>query len=263
MSTMNRLPVGQTIGAVYDAVFGNMRDAARVGWLPLLVLVVADITFATLTAPPQPPAFLMYLLVFLIVAVWTAVTLSVLVAWHRRVLLGPQGLPAGLPLRLDRRAGLYLVQAMIYAAAMAIVFWVPVLVFTGFGRNESAPFAAAGVAGMVVLWLIELYLFYRVSLAFPAIALDRRMPVAEAWRISGGNGLRLLVIGLMVLSPILIPQAITLMLPYFLGNTAVFVISRVVYDGLALAGCMIFASMLSIAFAELGGTTRPESSQPA
>lgn len=258
MSTTNRLPIGQTVGAVYEAVSGSMGDAVRVGWLPFLVLVVSDVAFAWLTAPPQPPAPLMYLLIFLIVAIWTAVALSVLVAWHRRVLLGPPALPPGLPLQLGRREGLYLARALLYAAVMAVIFWVPVLAFTGFGRNDSALFGAAGIAGMVVLWLIELYLLYRVSLAFPALALDRPMRIAEAWRMSAGNGLRLLAIGLMVISPVVIPQAIALAIPYFLGDTVGLLISRVIYDGLALAGLMLGASMLSIAFVELGGANRAE-----
>lgn len=258
MPTTNRLPVGPTVGAVYDAVFGNVRDVVRVGWLPLLVLVATDVAFAALTAPPRPPAFIVYLLVAVAAAVWTATALSVLVAWHRRVSLGPQSLPSGLPLRIGHREGQYLLRALIYAAALAIVFWVPVLAFTGFGRNDSASFVIAGIAGMVALWLIELYLLQRVALAFPAIALDRPMPIRDAWRLSAGNGLRLLTIGLMALSPIVIPQVVALMLPYFFGNALVFLISRVIYDGLALAGLALIASMLSIALAELGGESAAE-----
>lgn len=258
MSTTNRLPVGQTVGAVYEAVSGSMNDALRLCWLPFIVLVASDLAFAALVAPPQPPTVIVYLLFFLIAAIWTAVALSVLVAWHRRVSLGPQGLPPGLPLRLGERERTYLIRALIYAAVLAAVFWIPVWAFTGFGRNDAASFAIGGVAGMVALWLVELYLFYRVSLAFPAIALDRPMPVAEAWRMSAGNGLRMLAIGLMVISPVMIPQAIALIIPYFFGGFAALLISRALYDGLALAGLLLIAGMLSIAFAALGNREQTE-----
>ncbi|MEM9684882.1 MAG: hypothetical protein AAF942_16545 [Pseudomonadota bacterium] len=62
---------------------------------------------------------------------------------------------------------------------------------------------------VVVLWIslffavpLASYVTGRLLLVLPALALDRRRPLRDAWRLSAGNGWRLVIATMMVLVPV-------------------------------------------------------------
>jgi hypothetical protein len=128
------------------------------------------------------------------------------VTCHRIVLLGLASRSADvLTVTWSMRETRFLMWIVLtYGAYVAV--WVACFTVIGMLVGTIALAATKGVPGREVLqapwlrwisylvYLPAMYCFSRLSLVLPATAIDRKMNLKEAWRLSEGNGWRLVVI---------------------------------------------------------------------
>lgn len=146
----------------------------------------------------------------------------ILVAWHRLVMLKLADVSGGPGLALGVREFRYLVVWMLLSAGFLFVFGAVValmvtlqflvmvvfylaLLLVGLGDTVAVGQRDQFV---VVLWISVFfavpaasYVASRLSLVLPALAVDRKRPLRQAWRLSAGNGWRLVAASLIVLVP--------------------------------------------------------------
>ena len=118
----------------------------------------------------------------------------ILVAWQRRILLGPGAARMRFGLRELRMIGavlgIALVLALVHAAAVLVA--IPVAMF-------GAVKVLMGIEG--VAWVAMAYLTGRLYFALPPIAIDHGTTMHKAWRVSGAQALKLMVIVALISIP--------------------------------------------------------------
>jgi hypothetical protein len=146
----------------------------------------------------------------------------VLVAWHRVVMLKRHGMQGGAMPAFGLREIRYLLVWIGLSAAFLGVFAAVVVLMTTVQFLVMLVLyvllllvGAAGALGIgqqdqfvVLLWISVFfalpaasYVTGRLTLVLPALAVDRRRPFRQAWRMSAGNGWRLVAASLLVLVP--------------------------------------------------------------
>lgn len=129
------------------------------------------------------------------------------VAWHRVILLDSAA-ESGSPTAWARRHNRFFTFLLGYTV-IATVVTLPLLLAAPAPLEdmppEQAAAASAGLAGPSLLMLVAgvalWYLFMRMSFVFPASAVDERYGLAESWRHTRRNGLRLMALSLLLVLP--------------------------------------------------------------
>ena len=117
-------------------------------------------------------------LIYLFVFAWVAVT------WHRFILL--EEYPGMIPAISGRPIWPYIGRSIVLGLLLLLVL-IPVGLIVGLFVAPFAvvaPFVAGTLAG-IILGAIGAYLWLRVALCLPAIAMGQDMAIAEAWSVSG------------------------------------------------------------------------------
>lgn len=173
-----RLDVGKVIVGAFLVPWSQRREFARALAFPLVALAVLTLGWY-FTAEKLPqwimwPACLAYGILFAIFAV----------ACHRLVLLDPRRVHPGWSWREVRflfwLVGMYLV----YLAVWLPVWTVLVNLTPGMSPDWTREPAV----------IPALYFVARLSLVLPAVALDGEVSFKWAWRLTRGNGWRLVVV---------------------------------------------------------------------
>lgn len=177
----------------------------------------------------------------------------VLVAWQRRILLGPKYAK----MRLGRREGRMLVTLFVLGLLIGLgVLAAFMLVNTVVGWIDEVDVDLTFYIAAVVTYLAIAYVTGRLYFLLPPRAMDRKLSVMEAWDMSGGYGMKLMVIVVLVglpgvgLSQILSPVAAAA-----LEDGAVPLLVGVTFIGniLLMFKIVIEAAALTICYAALGG----------
>lgn len=180
--TSNDLPVWPTASAALRFGFSMVNAAALAGVATASLVVVMMLTGAAPMPGEGPPPMgamrhvgpvsdvVLLTVSFVLTAVFT-------VFFHRRVMLG-QG--AAVRVRFSRREGRFLIASVLYTLAL----FVPGLVIMfGAGALAGSATELAYVAAMAVGALI-LFLFVRLALAFPAVAVDAPGSLVDQFKYS-------------------------------------------------------------------------------
>lgn len=225
------MPVFATAMASFRFVLKHRRDLMRVGLFAIPALFILDAMLASLDlrrlsdygvsgAAAKALAELV---------LRAAVAAALLVAWHRVVILGASARSAA-PIAFGLRelsycvvwvllsAGFLAAFAVTAAAAVAVQFTAMIgayLILLLLGLSKAIVLGQKDQL-MIVLWIslffavpVASYIAGRLSLVLPALAVDRRRPFREAWRMSAGNGWRLVASSLLVLIPMEALAALT------------------------------------------------------
>lgn len=218
-----KIPVWGLVEESYRFVLSHPREFARIGWAPLLVLFAANILFGAYA----PRADSVDLLVEAArisgnLAVQTAVAATVLVGWHRFVLLGDKARPGGPAVALGRRELRYLLAWIVLSVLFLVLFvaaWAFVLALFFFAMaavklalllagagdavslGETGQFVALEFAAIPAAMLAAAYVAIRLSLILPAMAVDRDRAMGQAWGLSSGCGWRLVLASFVTLVP--------------------------------------------------------------
>lgn len=184
-------------------VMNNLNAAFRVSIVLYLVAVAVQVY--QFLNPPQMvegipvvdpgSAFMLFILavISLVMSLWIAV------AWHRYVLSGE--LPEGyVPVWRGSAIGRYFWRSVVIGILVALA---AVLVSVPMG------FIVAGLPGL--FWLVlpvaigaGAYVFFRLGVSLPAIAMDGQMSFGEAWEATAGEAQTILVLVALVVGGSLI-----------------------------------------------------------
>lgn len=155
---------------------------AFIDWLADLIL--PDNSSVSLTA------------VFLLVSVALSVLLAT--ACHQFTLLPPEQRQVGRVLRAwGRNEARYLVRALVIGVLAAVVFFLCVLLLMLFSTDQKLMVVMSALA-----LLPALYLWGRLSITLPELALGQSTGIRRAWDMSAGNGSRLALI--VIIMPLLL-----------------------------------------------------------
>lgn len=202
---------------------------------------------------------------------------AVLVGWHRVVMLGTIGAAGPGALGLGFRELRYLIVWIVLSVGFLAVFAIAVagVVMVQFLAMVALYFVLLllGLAHtliigqrdqfVIVLWIavffavpVASYVTGRLTLVLPALAVDRPRALRQAWRMSAGNGWRLVFASLLVLAPM---ESVTAMCGMAAANARY----SVAYYPLLVAGALCLfllvvatGTVLSLFSLQLDRTTR-------
>lgn len=227
-----KLPVIDTALASYHFIIDHPRDAARVGWLPLILLYALNLIFGTFDPLPDlsdPEAAMSHIAPLLgstvvNVLIQSAVAAMTLVVWHRLVMQGYDVSGQTVPMRITLNEAKYLARWMLisllfigilFAADIAIVMTallimlavqlVSIMIMGGAGLalgEQAEQLTLVGQIGMAPATIAAIYLTTRLSLVLPATATGKEARFERAWYISRGNGARMVLTSLIVMAPL-------------------------------------------------------------
>lgn len=194
------LAFGATFSATFGSVFGSFWSFAKAALLPIALSVA--LTLVSLAVVASDPVGATQLL-NLPLQILGLLPLAILgIACHRLVLLGRQAGAIPRPL-FGRRTLVYLgyiVLVGIIAALPVIAFGIVMLGDTigalqdGSQDLQMQDPATIGRAVLLLFlfYLVYLYFLTRLSLVFPAVAVDRKLGLGGSWRLTrGGSGFKL------------------------------------------------------------------------
>ena len=218
------MPIFATAAASFRFVLTHRRELVRVGLLAVPAFMIVELAMDVFDSRRlsgfglnlQAVKALTELLLRAIIAA------VLLVAWHRVVLLKASERAAAPPLALGLRELHYLFIWLLLSAAFLTIFAITAaltvavqflamlgayLVLLLLGLNQTLVVGQRDQL-MIVLWIsvffavpVASYVTGRLSLVLPALAVDRRRPLRQAWRMSSGNGWRFVAASLVVLIP--------------------------------------------------------------
>lgn len=240
-----KLPITGIFLSAYAFLFSNFSVFVRSLLVPGVAFVVVIFAAAFVDADGAYQQ-LFYLGVLLIVFVSAQAAVSV----HRIVLLGADSVPRyGRVIPTKREARFFLLVVLGYASLVLFMLLFMTIQPTTTGVSGAA----------TVVWGIGwLYFISRLLLLLPATALDRKIDQYHAWRISQGNGWRLLAL-LFVL-----PGLTSILVGIIIDRPLEWVSTRLGVDWLAtIGGVLVHAPifvaeiiMLSLAYQVLGKESR-------
>ena len=227
MEDGRKIRVWTMVADSYRFVLSHPRDLIRVGWLPVTALFALNLWLdgmgsASRGLDTATPA-LAIAQVALNILVLSPIAASILVAWHRVVLLHIDTSESGVAVRLGWREVRYLFSWLALSAVFLGIFTLAWGLVIGFGflllvALKAALLLAQAVGSpslgstdqfIVLLYvavlpafLLASYFATRFSLVLPAMATDQQRSLGTAWSLSAGNGWRLVLAALFVMLPV-------------------------------------------------------------
>ncbi len=285
---MTKVQVGKVAIEGLRLFFGQFRTAIRIAWVPLVILILAQIAYIVLITPAMeafgstfyyenvdPNDDLAVVeqviaaggelfsqigwqaLAFILVS--AAAYMMLVVAWLRFGLLGDNLAGRIGLLRLGGREVItffaYILWALLWLIMMAVI------VLIGAGLAQVSPWLSAvavvPLAILMVLWTT------RLLLVFPSVALDQGMRWGAAWRLTKGNGWRLFtgfgLATLLVLAISLVPSVIVGILAFAMGFGGsvsfgvIDLISAIIQQITGVFSAMVLLGSLAEAYRQLNG----------
>lgn len=222
-----KIAIWATVMKSYRFILAHPLAFLRIGWLPLIVLFLLNLVFGTFgpVAASLEPAVVLAESgrVLANIMAQTTVAAVVLVAWHRVVMLGPEGhsglLAVALGLREMRYLLAWLLLSVLFLVLIVLCFGLVVAIgfvillglklgLTLFGARHLLDLGGADqfmileLASLAPAFLLATYVASRLSLILPALATDKRRSVRRAWSLSVGNGWRLTLASILVMLPV-------------------------------------------------------------
>ena len=235
-----KLEVGKVILGAFLVPWWNRRAFARGLAIPLVALVTVALSwyYGAEYLPEHSNWVLLFVYGFLFVLF--AVTC------HRLVLLDPQSI-ASMPLARwswrESRFFLWLCIVWLLATVVVMVAMSAIMsVF--FSMAATPPDQAATEWAFFAARFPALYFFARLCLVFPATAVDRKVNLKWAWRMTKGNGWRLFLV--IAVLPWILSRMVSLL---YRGDATV---GETIL--LTFVGCALFAveiAALSLSYREL------------
>ncbi|MEO1640779.1 MAG: hypothetical protein AAFU41_16175 [Pseudomonadota bacterium] len=206
----------------FSMIFGNFGQALRVSIGPYILLIMLIVAVIMVVGPsmteafPEPDAFMappefsltlflalaIALVAFLFVFAWVAVS------WHRFILL--EEYSGILPAIGDRPIWPYVGRSMLYALVIFLVA-IPLFLIVGL---IATPFtmSGTGIGAALIVFVIAAailgYVWFRIALALPAVAVGQPITMGQAWAASSAMkgtifGVSLLLMGINGLAGVL------------------------------------------------------------
>lgn len=235
----------------YRFTVRNAGTALRLTLLPALCLTGVHFALFGFEPPSEDPEAALGVVLAGLGEVSAMILLiaMVLVAWQRRILLG-QG---NAKMRLGRREGRMLIALLLLGLLVALVNAAVILLAIG----SAAAGAEAAIRVLdVAAKLATAYLTGRFYFMLPPRAMDRKLSLAESWRMSAGHGRDLMAIVVLVGVPVVILSNVAAQAAATaLENGAVAMLAGANLFGnfLLMLGIVVEAAAMTFCYAALGG----------
>ncbi len=188
---MNPLPIIRTVLLSYAAIQRH--------WQSLLVGLVIPAACISIIgiATAELPANLLYAVAALALSAPFYVLFAIVC--HRTVILGSDSLP--------NRFGIFWSDRELRFVGWSVALFLLMLViafFVGFFVAAAAQAIPAGPLPILFyfgIWFGLTYLYTRLSMLFPATAIDERTNFDRAWQLTDRNGIRMVAVGLLTAGP--------------------------------------------------------------
>lgn len=246
-----KLPIWRTLGQALRAPFS--LDTAS--WKALSRPVLAVIVLSFLPVVVNYLQWNVMVVWLVLLPIWAALAWFA-VEFQCHLLLGAAGCRTN-P-RPWRRYGLYflaVVVAGVFLAlfvGLALQLVLPAVVFFSMALNSPDPWLASGTVVLPTLVVVAaVYPLMRFSLVLPALSVSHDIGPKRVWRITRGNGLRLL--SLLVLIPGLVSGIFAMGLPIESAGPWVMSLLGIVDAYLSL----VFLSILALAYRALSDQPLP------
>lgn len=180
--------------------------------IPLIILVCIELYIKTIQDPQLVWGKMFFISIFsLFVSVYVAITT------HRILLLGSNSVPVWGSLKFTSREGSFILKTFLLACLITI----PVVLFSLIGNI----FIIAGV-------FISMILFSRLSLVFPAVAVDEELSFSQSWELTKNYKF------LTFITVVFFPALLTLLVG-FVYSLAINFLVKVVSPHLALLSVLL------------------------
>lgn len=283
---MQKLQIGQAVGAGIKHFFGQFRTALRIGWVPLVILVIVHGIFMAVVLPelealmPQEGAadgqaevlteaevqqlgiqfmerfgWLGVLAGLVTILAYVMVTTG----WLRFLLRGDD---------LGGRAGMFQFggrEFRMLGAALLVTLAFGIIGLAVISLLAGLAFVIGGFVNLVifVVYIVLMLMFVRMSLVFPMVALDQGANWGTVWRLGRGNSWRLFwtyfvitffvgVLSFVAFIPVgLVTGLVGAMAP---GSISFgLILPLLAYDAIYVGGFMITLGSLADAYRQLNG----------
>ena len=283
---MQKLQIGQAVGAGIKQFFGQFRSAVKIGWVPLVILVLVHGIFMAVVLPelealvPQEGAadgqsevltegemqqlgieFMRRFGWLGVIAGLVTILAYVMVTtgWLRFLLRRDD---------LAGRAGMFQFGGREFRMLGASVLLMLVFGIVGFAVISLAAGLAFVIGGFVNVVILVVYgalmlAFVRMALLFPMVALDQGANWGTAWRLGRGNSWRLFwtyfvitffvgILSFVAFIPVgLVSGLVGAMAP---GSISFgIVLPLLAYDAIYVGGFMITLGSLADCYRQLNG----------
>ena len=250
---VRKLPIFQTVAEAYGMVFSHLPSLAKAAALPFAISL--GISFTAQTEAISPERFVLVNALNLFPEAYFGV------AWIRFVLLGarraaPTTLPPIMPRHLHFLRFAALMMLLTALPGLGIMAeYRPLAEFDGDPSPELRAEVMLNMLPFMIMVVVALVLVLRFSFVFPAVAVDEAYGLADSWRHTRGQAIRLIA-GLAIS---MIPMTIASL---FLGAALsagagapaspglVFLVSNMALSYVVLA---LYFAFVSIAFRECTG----------
>ncbi len=198
----------QIIKHAIQMVIGNFGQALRVSIGPFLILVAAFVAVFFLlgdsidalenmsdpTLPGESEIIMVVFATFGLFALALFVFAWVAVSWHRFILL--EEYTGILPVMSNRPIGAYVGRSMLYGLLLMLLALPLLLVFGSVAASVAhslspMTFISTGIslaftAIMTVPAAILTFVWFRIALALPSVAVGKPISLGQAWSVSSG-----------------------------------------------------------------------------
>jgi hypothetical protein len=238
-----QIDVVDQVSRAYRLVFDNLQLVVEMALLPYLIVLAIE--FVALLIPGGVGTF-GFVLAALIQAVGFLIFGSVfIVRWHRFVLLG-ESIAGG----LMPPGWTAFIMAGLKLGVLVFVGWV--VLFLVVLLPPQMPTAPLAVVGGFALALFSV----RVSLIFPAAAIEQPIAMRTAWDWMAGNFWRLLVCALACYLPFIIVQIVIDRIAAIFPSL-IWIVFEALHLAVAFAGAAVAAALLSHIYREFVGIAPP------
>ena len=215
------LPVRATVAETYQHVVRNLGTFAFLAALPAVLRFAAEIF--VWTAFPSPPSPLTQITMVLI----TTLLMTIFsVSWHRFTLLGEINKQQPWQFVFERREALFFLYSLLLMVSILLAAL----------SAQAAP--EKGSLLPPILMGVAVFIFLRMSMLLPAIAVDDDRTPRRAWMLTQGQFWRLFAITVMVALP---AELLALLILVMLSNESavVMVLARAVAIVLESSLCVM------------------------
>ncbi len=188
-----KVPIWRTVKATYRETFGNLGAFLTAATVPFVISLGLVLYF-----PPTPQSIAQQILI----SGLSLVPIALFgIAWYRFLLNKTKETRPGLVSWPDRGYLRYLG----YLALLTLLT-LPQMLTNRFAPGVTSPLVTG--AANLVFFIAFAYLGARLSFVFPSIALEQPTSLAASWRVSRGNGWRIVFASIFAAMPAFIPVGI-------------------------------------------------------
>lgn len=238
MST--KLDVPATIRESYGGAWNHLGEMVRLIWLPGLLYLVLSTASAFLD--PETQFFPVLVLELAGLFLWAVIA----VAWHRFILIGDA--PSGaFHLTFGRREARFLLLSVFLFLLLMPGIAIAIAAERMTGTMTGSLLSFLGL----LLFLVAVYFFVRLSLLLPAVSIDDPVDPRLVLERTRGNFWRLVAVFVSVVVPVVL---LAVLLGSLLGGGALLqILSIAAFALVSVFFAVVNVAVLSIAYRELVG----------